>query len=88
MLKASLAGRTGENPSWELPSPPPTGAVLYFAAGHAGKETICLSFVLLQAKVPVFSKFTVYIPNSLAKTPEIPPSDFCYSTRLRNFKSY
>lgn len=41
-------------------APQPVSSQLYFssAAGGLFKESTCLSFVLLQAKVPAFRKFT------------------------------
>lgn len=58
LLVASLAGQTADSIP-RAAGPPPPALLLCSAAGGPLKETTCLSFVLLQAKVPVFRRFTV-----------------------------
>lgn len=89
MVKASAAGQMGGGESVPAAAqPPPTCSAALLCCWASGRETTGLSFVLLRANAPGFTKFTVYLPNSFAKIPKILPSDFCYSGRLRNFKSY
>ena len=59
-LKAGPVGRQSGIITLELPSPPPTSC-----AALPWKEITRFSFLLLQAKVPAFRKFAVYIGSSV-----------------------
>ena len=59
-LKAGPVGRQSGIITLELPSPPPTSS-----AALPWKEITRFSFLLLQAKVPAFRKFAVYIGSSV-----------------------
>ena len=59
-FKAGPVGRQSGIVIPELPSPPPSSS-----AAPPWKEITCFSSLLLQAKVPAFRKFAVYIGSSV-----------------------